>query len=98
MNIVVEYLYRDAANNKIWGEALFSNESNLGKDDLLYLIRSRLIDGEFFVAEKSGVASLCFNQYDPELDHGWHEFYDIKLLHNQFDSCTKDIMQFISNL
>ena len=47
MNIIVEYLYRDAGNNKIWGEALFSNKSNLGLHDLLKMIKEKLIDGEF---------------------------------------------------
>ena len=52
MNVILEYLYRYAGNNKIWVEALFSNKSNLSRHDLLKIIREKLIDGEFFIAEK----------------------------------------------
>ena len=98
MNVILEYLYRDSGNNKVWGEALFSNKSNLNRDDLLKIIRNKLIDGEFFVAEKVGLTPLYFEKCDYELDHGWHEFFDIKPSDAKFESCKKDIMQFIENL
>ena len=96
MNIIVEYLYRD--NNKIWGEALFSNKSNLGLHDLLKMIKEKLIDGEFLIAEQVGLTPLRFEKYDPELDHGWHEFSDIRLSDEQSGECKEDIMQFIDHL
>ena len=98
MNVILEYLYRDAGNNKIWGEALFSNKSNLSRHDLLKIIREKLIDGEFFIAEKAGLTPLYFEKYDAELDHGWHEFFDVKTSAGKFRSYEKDIMQFIENL
>jgi len=99
MNVVVEYLYRDAGNNKIWGEAIFSNNEKIDHGDLLHMIRKRLIDGEFFVAKKAGVASLHFKQHDDdELDHEWHEFHDINPANNQSYTSKKDIMSFINVL
>ena len=98
MNVILEYLYRDAGNNKIWGEVLFSNKSNLSRHDLLKMIREKLIDSEFFIAEKAGLTPLYFEKYDAELDHGWHELFDIKPSDGKFRSCEKDIMQFIENL
>ena len=98
MNVVVEYLYRDAGNNKVWGEALFSNKYGLERIHILSKIKNKLIDGEFFVAEKAGIDSLHFERYDQELDHGWHEFFDVKPSDNQFGAHGKDIAEFIGAL
>jgi len=78
MNILFEYLYRDAGNNKNWGSVIFSNREGLSVEELTLKIRSGLIDGEFFEVDKLGVPPLYFDRYDPELDHGWHEFFGIE--------------------
>lgn len=77
MNILLEYLYRDAGNNKKWGNVVFSNKFNL---DFFYLekeIKDSLIDSEFFVAEDVGLPPLLFDHHDTQLDHGWHEYSSI---------------------
>lgn len=98
MNVILEYLYRDSGNNKVWGKELFSNKYNFDRHDLLKMIRENLIDGEFFIAEQVGLTPLYFEKCDYELDHGWHEFFDIKQSDNKSGSYKKDIMQFIENL
>jgi hypothetical protein len=36
-----------------------------------------LIDGEFFIAEKSELPKLSFSNRNSELDHDWHEFHSL---------------------
>lgn len=73
-NIAVFYRYRDAANYKWAGAAVFSNASGLDEADLSARFKACLEDGEFFVAEQVGVPPLYPRQVDPEVDHGYHEF------------------------
>ena len=73
MNILFEYLYRDAGNFKNWGEVIFSNKSNIPLAEIETEIRTNLIDGQFFVAEEVGVPTLYFDERTED-DHGWHEF------------------------
>ena len=98
MSVVFEYLYRDAGNNKVWGEAYLSNKDKICRDELLMKIKSKLIDGEFFVAEKVGVPPLRFEKYDDKLDHGWHEFFDIRLFDGHLESTERDITQLLDAL
>lgn len=96
MNIAFEYLYRDAGNNKIWGEVIFRNTNNI---DVLLLdtkIKNALIDKEFFVASQIGLPTLQFENYDEELDHDWHEYSTVKeTKSNPTDNADRDICDFI---
>lgn len=74
MNARFEYLYRDAGNYKLWGEVIFTNQKNINIDSLESQIKEMLIDGEFFIAGKSGLPKLAFQKHDDELDHDWNEF------------------------
>lgn len=99
MNILIEYLYRDAGNNKIWGEVIFSNKINFDVSILEANIKNGLIDGEFFVAEDVCLPSLYFARHDEELDHGWHEYFSIKKTANRSnDYLNRDISDFIRML
>ena len=80
MPIRFEYLYRCAGNYKQWGEVFLSNPKDRPVEELESDIRAKLIDGEFFIAEQIGVPTLYFEETDPELDHGWHEFWDLKVV------------------
>lgn len=79
---VFEYLYRDAANYKAWGALLLRGPIRAGDVEA---IRGALDGGERFVAEDVGVPPLyerlwaqCGTGYAPDLDHLWHEFYDLR--------------------
>ncbi len=76
MNISFEYFYRDAANYKNWGRVIFANPGGLDAEAVVSSIREALIDHTYFVAPKVSVPDLHFNDYDEELDHGWHEFFN----------------------
>ena len=99
MNISLEYLYRDAGNNKIWGEVIFGNRNSIETSLLNNEIQNYLIDGEFFNADKISLPSLGFENFDRELDHGWHEYFTVNNsegLPNDFHG--RDISEFIHTL
>ncbi|MBD8489194.1 hypothetical protein IFO69_10595 [Echinicola sp. CAU 1574] len=72
------YLYRDSGNYKQYGYVVFANPENLHPEEATAMIREKLISEEFFVAEEWDVPSLRKDPYDPEIDHGWHEFEEFK--------------------
>ena len=99
MNILLEYLYRDAGNNKVWGNAVFSNRLKIGAAVLREEIKNSLIDGEFFIAEDVFLPSLRFGVHDDDLDHGWHEYFSVKETSAlSGDSLSGDICDFINRL
>lgn len=99
MNILVQYLYRDAGNNKIWGHVVFSNRMNFDISELDKNIKNALLDGEFFIAEDVRLPSLHFDRYDAELDHGWHEYFSIENTENSpNDDSERDVCDFLSML
>ncbi|MBE0644171.1 MAG: hypothetical protein IH600_08835 [Bacteroidetes bacterium] len=77
MSVVFKYLYRDAGNNKLWGDIILTNRSDIDVQSAETTIRSSLIDEEFFIAEQIEVPVLSFDSHEPDLDHGWHEFHSI---------------------
>lgn len=77
MNVELEYLYRDAANYKLWGSAIYPNSAAIKLEVLEARIRAALIDGAWFIAEEIGLPPLKFETLDQELDHGWHEFHSL---------------------
>jgi hypothetical protein len=99
MNVFLEYLYRDAGNNKIWGNVIFRNTKNLGAAQIEIMLRKGLIEDQFFSAEDAGVIGLSFDRYDAALDHGWHELVGVCLTEESpTDGMGRDIVEFIEVL
>lgn len=99
MNILFEYLYRDAGNNKVWGEVVFTNKFNIDVTAIDESLKSGLIEGEFFVAKDIGIPSLQFGDHDEDLDHGWHEYFSVmKTADAANDYLDRDISVFIKIL
>lgn len=80
MNIKLSYLYRDGANYKNFNDVIFLNPSNLSLLAIEALIKEKLIDGAWFVANDWDLPDLHFKEYpwDFEIDHGWHEFEGVE--------------------
>ena len=74
MNIKFSYLYRDAGNYKAFGEVIFENPEGIAIEELEQLIRSKLIDAQWFYAREWTLPDLHFEKWDDDLDHGFHEF------------------------
>ena len=71
-----DYMYRDAGNFKAFGTIILQGTLETIDQELL---RSRLSDGEFIIAEQVGVPPLYTELYRwsggaTNSDHCWHEF------------------------
>lgn len=97
MNVSFEYVYRDGANYKNWGEVIFESTSGLDLDELEKQIIRGLIDGQNFVAEKVAVPALYFSNYDADIDHSWHKFIGISWT-SKTPTQSSSIEEFIERL
>lgn len=99
MNLVLEYLYRDASNNKKWQYVIFSNKRQQPVSVIEQEIRESLIDELYFVVEQLDLPTAYFDSHDPELDHNWHEYSELKTTDEPVtDSSKRDISDFLQQL
>jgi hypothetical protein len=99
MNFRFVYLYRDAGNNKKWGEIVFSNSLENEYTDVEVCIRKYLIQGEYFVAKEIDLPDLHFEIYDSDEDHEWHEFHScLETMDSPTDSRGRTIADLIQAL
>ncbi|NUQ81348.1 MAG: hypothetical protein HUU10_07020 [Bacteroidetes bacterium] len=77
MNILVEYLYRDATNTKQFGSVVFTNPEGLDLQTIRERMRKSLIDGEYFYPDRVGIRLIYAYAWDPEIDHTWYEFENV---------------------
>lgn len=82
-NIKFSYLYRDAGNFKNYGQVIFANPNNLSLEQVMELIKAKLIDGQWFYAKEWGLPDLHFDKWDEELDHGFHEFEGVEFTNEE---------------
>lgn len=78
--IIIEYLYRDEANYKLYEEAEIYNHDNLSLQEFEKWFRSQLIDDLYFVPHDFGLKMPQFPIHIPDLDHDWCELILIKEL------------------
>ena len=78
-NLSFQYLYRDASNYKLHGEAVFTNHTSLSLEEIEKRIRACLRDGEFFIARQVHIEERFFDALDEQDDHPWHEFAQVAL-------------------
>lgn len=78
-NLSFQYLYRDASNYKLHGEAVFTNATGLSLEEIEKRIRACLRDGEFFIARQVHIEERFFDALDEQDDHPWHEFAQVAL-------------------
>jgi hypothetical protein len=78
-NVSFQYLYRDASNYKLHGEAVFTNTTGLPIEEVEKRIRSCLKDGEFFIARQVYIEERFFDVLDAQDDHPWHEFSRVEV-------------------
>jgi hypothetical protein len=78
MNIEFHYLYRDLGNFKNFGSLVFANSSHLAIDEIRRRIERATDCDRTFVASRLKMPELFFRDFpfNPELDHGFHEFFD----------------------
>ncbi|SHJ60759.1 hypothetical protein SAMN05444280_1244 [Tangfeifania diversioriginum] len=77
-NIRFHYLYRDSGNYKTFGFQDFANPNNLSLEEVKNRIVEKLISGEFFYPEASGIEKFEFHLYCD--DYSWYEFDGIEFV------------------
>ena len=78
-NIKLNYRYRDYANYKNNGEAVFTNPDKFSLEQIEATLRTYLLDDEYFYASRWGLKDLHFEKYDDENDHPYHELLEVEL-------------------
>ncbi|MGM9510524.1 hypothetical protein ACS5NO_22510 [Larkinella sp. GY13] len=94
--IEMEYMYRDAGNNKLRHRVVFENKNNLTIRQIRDLMQVVFIDKLWFDPDRCGVKRLNFKRFDSELDHLWHEIEWIGITTKRKTSDV-DIADFLFN-
>jgi len=76
-NVKFNYLYRDSANYKKYNSVIFNND-RVDIEELLLLIKSKLIYGEWFYADEWQLPEMFSSFFDYKIDPTWHEFESIE--------------------
>lgn len=100
-NIKFNYLYRDGANYKSWGEVVFTNPDQLAVDE----IETRLIDAflpdKLFIASQVSVPEkfLFASGKFTKFDHCYHEFDNVGICQEDpTDDLNRSIMDFLKDV
>ena len=87
-------MYRNFGNYKKFGQIIFSNPSNLKIKRATSILKTKLIDEEFFYPSKVGVPKFHKNDFDLEMD--WFEFIKFSYT-SETATEKKDIEKFLSD-
>ena len=93
-NIRFHYLYRDSGNYKIFGFKDFSNPNELTLQEIERRITQKLISGEFFYPNESGIEK--FQIHSNCDDYSWYEFETLEFVEG--NKPLKTIDEFIAGL
>lgn len=77
-SIKFSYLYRDSGNYKTYGSVVFANPDDIELSTVDALIRSKLIDQEWFYADEWNLPDLRLLILTDNTDPTWHEFESIQ--------------------
>ena len=95
------YLYRDGANFKRWGEVLFSNPKEISLQDIeARLSRAFLPDGQF-IASQVGIPEVFLFRSSKmtAYDHCFHEFDSVEFCQKSpTDVHNRSIDMFLANV
>jgi len=88
-NVRFNYLYRDAANYKAFGEVVFANPDNLAIKSADRRLCARFDSGEFFIASQLGIPEVfLWKQGEFPLDVADHCFHEFSGLEETDDPAT----------
>lgn len=88
MNVRMDYMYRDAGNNKLRENTIFSNNHRLTLCQVADFVQAAFIKGKWFDPDSCGIERLTFERCDSDLDHEWHE---IETISPTIEAVTIDI-------
>lgn len=94
-NIKFNHRYRDAANYKNHDFIIFENDQSISLKEFEHLIKSKLIDGEYFYADDWKLPELISSFFDFKIDPTWHEFENVELTDEPTNS-TLSLAEFVT--
>jgi hypothetical protein len=97
-NIKFHSLYRDGGNYKKFHSVIFENDLSISVEELELLIKSKLIDGEWFYVDQWKLPDLHFDFWDNELDHTFHEFESIEYSDEEANSRITEFITILKGL
>jgi hypothetical protein len=96
-NIKFNYLYRDGGNYKNFNSIIFEDHQSISLEELELLIKSKLIDGEWFYAEQWKIPEIFLSTFDFKIDPTWHEFESVEYANEPVNS-TFTLSEFVGIL
>ena len=93
-NLKFEYLHRNFGNYKEFGQLIFPNQNNLEITKATFILKNKLIDGEYFYPSQVGVPN--FIKYNFNLEMDWYEFIKFSYT-SENPTEKKDIETFLSD-
>jgi hypothetical protein len=100
-NVKFNYLYRDGANYKSWGEVVFANPENLALDEIEKTLINAFLSGELFIASQISIPEkfLFLDGKFIKDDHCYHEFDNVEgCEESPTDSLGRSITAFLSEV
>lgn len=83
MNTRILYMYRDAGNNKVYGDVVLHGTFTESQVEWINSLLARFPENSFLPV-KIGLPELREQfvsgaSYDPDLDHDWHEWEEVEV-------------------
>lgn len=100
-NIKFNYLYRDGANYKSWGEVIFTNPEQLSLDTIETKLIGTFISEQFFIASQISVPErfLFLDGKFTKFDHCYHEFDCVEICQDKpNDVLDRSIADFLKDV
>lgn len=97
-SIKFNYLYRDGANYKAWGEVVFNNPEQLPLDQIHRRLIASFLTDKLFIANQISIPDqfLFLNGKFTRFDHCYHEFDSVETCdENGTDSLGRSIANFL---
>jgi len=100
-NIRFNYLYRDGANFKAWGEVIFSNPDRLPLGLIEIKLHKNFLPDKLFIASQISIPEtfLFLEGKITSNDHCYHEFNSVENCQEETtDSLNRSIFEFLNDV
>ena len=100
-NIKLNYLYRDGANYKSWGDVVFSNPDRLTLSEIESKLIIAFLPDKLFVAHQISIPEkfLFASGKLTKFDHCYHEFDSVEICtENPTDNLNRSITDFLKTV
>lgn len=100
-NIKFNYLYRDGANYKSWGEVIFTNPEELLVNEVEALLLGAFLPDKLFIASQISILEkfLYLNGEFTKDDHCYHEFDSVEVIEGMTtDALERTVVDFLRDV